>query len=788
MSNDRIRGLPVLLALILLAALGAKAVEIPVSPPAYAPAPEDQDRVTVASNGSEYLVVWNDERTGTAQKQAMRVSADGTTLDPNGIRVKTNSLAPPHAVWAGVAWFVVSEGDWSIDSNLQVTPPELTRIDRDGKLLDAAPRVLPIQPRPGISVTAHGHYVVIGYEDENFDKRALVIDPDGNAVSDFSLSAGAATVPGVSPVIASNGSLLVALWSRSPQGSGTYAFDGVRFDLGGPLSAPRPAFGSSSPGSVLLASDGKDFVVAQGVNVYRMTADLDVSFLFGSVFETAHSLVWTGSEYVLVLGSRFGDARDAKLMRLDRGGAVLGKETVRLEGEAPKISPRAASSSGGTLLLAWTDATDGTPAWTTDTYAATVALPSLAAGPRKRLAVSAIRQGGAATAASPTHALTVWGDERGFYARRHRRDGGADGPPLLLSRGSGGSAVAFTGSEFVLASLEGGKIVVRRLPASGPLRVVSEAAIPGGSFARFVALATNGTTTLVAWFDNYGYNFHGGTVYAARLDASGAFVDPSPLALALPASAGAVHKIAIAANDAGEFLVVWGGTNPFCQCSPPGGPDPDVLRAARVTSSLTVLDEPPIQVITPSISWPRDLYYDPEDSLYVDHPSVAWNGNEWLVVWNRAYAVETPDGNGELREEIRGRRIARNGTLLDGTRRDPGVLIAEVGFAPTVVWTGTGYQLGWYEGFPNHRFGGQYSERYSLLRIRLGSFREIGGPLTNVRTAGEAKWADPISISAAGGLVSTAYARIADEPQYGAVSRVFVDLTTAGSRRRGARP
>ncbi|HET8774597.1 MAG TPA: hypothetical protein VFP80_12415, partial [Thermoanaerobaculia bacterium] len=667
-----------------------------------------------------------------------------------------------------------------------VTPPELTRVDRDGKVLDAAPRTLPIHPRSGISVAAHGHYVVIGYETGQYEKRALVVDPDGNAVADFSLSGGAGTLTAGPPVIASNGSLLVALWYGGPRWSNTYAYDGVRFDLGGPLGAPRTVFGGNAQGSMLLASDGRGFVVTQGLNVHRMTADLEVSFLFASPFERPQSVVWTGSEYVVVLGFWNGDARDARLVRVGRGGEVLGARTVKLEGEASEISTRAAASAGGALLLAWDDSTNGRQGWPSDTYASMVELPSLAAGPRERLAVSALRQRGPATAVNATHALTVWGDESGFYARRHRRDGVAEGPPLRLSSGSGGSAVVFTGTEFLVASIEERRIVARRLPASGPLRVESETSIAGGSAPRFLALATNGTAALVAWFDNYGYNLQGGTLYFAGLDASGAFADPGRRMLAPSDLSNTVQKVAVSANDTGEFLVVWGGTNPFCQCSPPGGPDPDVLRAARVASSLTVLDQPPIQVVTPSYSWPGNPDYDPEDSLYLDHPSVTWNGNEWLVVWNRSYAVETPDGKGELREEIRGRRIARNGTLLDGTRRDPGIRIAESGFAPTVVWTGTGYQLGWYEGYPNHR-DSQYIERYPLLRIRLGSFQEIGGPLANVRTAGEVKWAEPISISAAEDFVSAAYARIADERQYGAVSRVFVELTTAGSRRRTAR-
>ncbi len=56
-----------------------------------APTPGDQLSPAVASNGSEFLVVWEDRRNGIDETDiyASRVAADGTTLDPDGIAIAT---------------------------------------------------------------------------------------------------------------------------------------------------------------------------------------------------------------------------------------------------------------------------------------------------------------------------------------------------------------------------------------------------------------------------------------------------------------------------------------------------------------------------------------------------------------------------------------------------------------------------------------------------------------------------------------------------------------------------
>ena len=338
--------------------------------------------------------------------------------------------------------------------------------------------------------------------------------------------------------------------------------------------------------------------------------------------------------------------------------------------------------------------------------------------------------------------------------------------------------VVFNGSDFIVATTEGSWVVTRRLPATGEMRVLRMRRFEGQEGVGPIALANSSGVTLAAWLD------HG--VQAARVAADGSLID-IPLEIAPDPLAREAHRIAISPNSAGAFLVVWGGSTPECVCSPFIPSKSGMLRAARVTSTLTLLDRPAIEIASPvgaddPRANPQDPRYDAGHSLKADHPSAVWNGKEWLVVWNRGFR----DGFGEVREEIRGRRIAPNGTLLDGSADDSGVLIVRDGFAPTIAWTGSRYVLAWYGGVPAYSAGGW--ER-KLKQIRTALFEGLGGTFSNERTMGESTAEDPISIAVANGFTVLAYTRLGDDKLYGGVSRAFLDVPVSAPdpRRRAVR-
>lgn len=754
-----------------LVVLGALASEVPVSQPSYGPASRDQYDATVASNGDQYLVVWGDDRSEVPQAYATRIASDGTVLDPNGIRVASDALTYyPSVIWGGNSWFVLSNNCSGI---------ELVRVARNGAVLDSKPRVLPVQAWcPGVSVATDGSHVVVGYVTgfSSYEEHALVLNSDGEPTADIRLSTGETT--NVMPAIAWNGSSFVAVWEGHA----------VLFNQNGPLGPTRSvSFAGSATNTLQIASDGKDFVVVRGNLAFRMSADLVTASLVNLPFSYVKSISWTGSSYLIAgvtptLENNYWYQGNLNIVRLDREGHLLAQQGVLAKGVgAHPAFGAAVATNGQNVLVAWHDPTAVPDAVNpdADAYASVLSLPDLAPEPRKLLSLAADWQLAPLTASSGSNQLTVWWEATGLYARRHWPGGATDAAPILLTKQANSVAVVFNGTDFIVASTEGTTVVTRRLRTNGELRVDGEWHFDGGTNPRAVSLASNGAVTLAAWYDK--------GVNASRVGADGALIDRVPLVVAPGQLSRTIYRIAISPNRDGDFLVVWGGPTPACDpCSPSTAAEGNTLQAARVTSTLTLLDQVAIKIANPvgaydSRSFPDSPQYEPSHSLFADDPSVTWNGNEWLVVWDRGFRGPV---DWTIHEEVRGRRIARNGTVLEGSADDPGVLIAQNAFAPSVAWTGSSYLLGWYEGTPTYR--AYWATRY-LQRIQTASLDRLGGSLSNDRILGESPESDPISMSVANGFASIAYSRLGDNSQYGGVSRAFVEVPNSDPRRRAIR-
>ena len=67
-----------------------------------------QAQPVITSNGSEYLVVWQDFRNHPIELYGCRVSSEGVPLDPNGFRITPfSSLYPPSTASNGRDYLVV---------------------------------------------------------------------------------------------------------------------------------------------------------------------------------------------------------------------------------------------------------------------------------------------------------------------------------------------------------------------------------------------------------------------------------------------------------------------------------------------------------------------------------------------------------------------------------------------------------------------------------------------------------------------------------------------------------
>jgi hypothetical protein len=107
-------------------------------------APSLQTDVKVAWGNQNYLVVWTDYRNTSYDIYGARIDPEGNVLDPNGFPISTGSSweSFPDVAWDGTNFFVI----WSDDKNEISYDIYGTRITSSGEILD--PRGIQISFEP----------------------------------------------------------------------------------------------------------------------------------------------------------------------------------------------------------------------------------------------------------------------------------------------------------------------------------------------------------------------------------------------------------------------------------------------------------------------------------------------------------------------------------------------------------------------------------------------------------------------------------------------------------------
>ena len=181
------RGILVLtLGLAMLLALGVDSPSRSDAPltvrAVLAPTPGDQLYPEVDTNGSEFLVAWEDRRNGGIEETdiyASRVSADGTTLDPDGIPIATASGLQwtPEVASDGTNFLVV----WT-DSSGNRSDVRAARVTPQGEVLDPGGFVLTAPEQYGgyrPHAAFDGENYLVTYEN-CYCIRGIRVTPDGD--------------------------------------------------------------------------------------------------------------------------------------------------------------------------------------------------------------------------------------------------------------------------------------------------------------------------------------------------------------------------------------------------------------------------------------------------------------------------------------------------------------------------------------------------------------------------------------------------------------------------------
>ena len=371
-----------------------------VSPPAgfvISTGSSGEQRPATASNGTNYLVVWQDYRNGAttgADLYGVRVSTAGAVLDISAIPICTaaSDQISPAVATDGTNYLVV----WEDYRNAATTGADIygARITADGTVQDA--NGIPISTAASDQLTpavagSGGAYLVVWQDGRNLANSGT--DIYGSRVSRAGAVLDASGIPictanaaQYSAAVAFNGNHFLVVWSdeRNMAVSGVDIYGTRVGTAGAVLDSPNLAI-SQAPGDAVfpaVASAGSDFLVVwedgrnsatTGDDIYgaRVTGPGVVSDPSGLAiavapdFQVAPAVAASGTNYVVV----WQDGRNSGTTGADLYGARVGTTGAVLDaggipintGPFDQQSPKLASGSPDVFLVVCQSPESGSP-------------------------------------------------------------------------------------------------------------------------------------------------------------------------------------------------------------------------------------------------------------------------------------------------------------------------------------------------------------------------------------------------------------------------------------------
>jgi Protein of unknown function (DUF3152) len=331
---------------------------------------------SVAFDGTNYLVVWQDQRPGASTDiSAARVSEAGVVLDPLGIPISKasgNQWAPAVA-FDGTSFLVVWQDDRST-----ATGPDLYggRVSSAGVLLD--PGGIPISTAPGaqlmpaVARTGASSLVVWTEGGAGSDIRGARVSPAGAVLDPSGLAVSTASGAQLNPAVAFGSSSSLVVWDDYRAGRADLY--GARVTEAGALLDPAGiaiASGADSQWNGAAAFDGASFLVG-----------------------------W--DSYAAGLGS------DVQARRVSTSGTVLGSGPVAVAAVPGSQARPALAFDGANYLFAWQDDRESV----FDIHGVRVSPAGVVLSPVAPISAAPQAQLGAAVARGTAGSLVVWEDRR----------------------------------------------------------------------------------------------------------------------------------------------------------------------------------------------------------------------------------------------------------------------------------------------------------------------------------------------------------------------------------------
>jgi hypothetical protein len=648
----------------------------------YLPDPSTQQLPAIAFDGRNYMLVWQDERSGYSHIYGARVSPGGVLLDSAGIPISPPPRWPfnPSIAFDGVNYLVVwdeycgGHDDYNI-YGARVTP--------GGAVLD--PDAFPISTDPKRqehpAVTFGGStYLVVWYDESNgleiYGARVTpagrVLDPNG-----FPITTGYRFH--FAPAVAFDQRNFMVVWGElHDKSSNTEVYgarvtqSGVVLDTAGIAITNNPSGEQEYP---KVAFDGSNYLVSwvdarskywdiYGARVNPGGVVLDTE---GIAISTApdgqwlNSLTFDGRNYLFVwFNFPNGVDYDVYGTRVSPSGVILDTLGIPISTAPGNQWFPVVAFDRRNFLVVWQDRRNSDYE---DIYGARVTPQGIVLDTAGLLfSYSLKEQRSPAVAFDGRNYLAVWQDgnewlKSDIYGTRVSPTGGVLDPARITISVSPGAEtspdVVFDGRNYlvvweVVDTISNGVYGVRVNPDGlvldpNPITIVSSY-----YYDYNPTLAFDGRNYLVVYQD-----YRGGSnniIYGARVTPSGVVLDTNGIALS-PSLTG--NESPRSAFDGRNYLVAW---------KVYGG-----IRATRVTPNGVVLDPNTIVI---------------ESGFYYDSPPViSFDGRNYLVIWTR-------EGG-----HTYGARVTPAGVILDPNGFPISTSLSEQN--PKVAFDGNNYTVVW---------------------------------------------------------------------------------------------
>jgi hypothetical protein len=493
------------------------------------------------------------------------------------------------------------------------------------------------------------------------------------------------------PAVAWNGTESLVVWADSPDDlSGVWHIYGSRVAADGTVLDIRGFLISNTTFSQLdpaVTWDGTDFLVvwseyhpgAQTTGVYGARVNSAGTVLDPASFKihligantTEVAVASNGTDSLVTWRSQAANTfmqDDIYGARVNSAGTVLDTTAFAISAAAHDQFQPAVAWNGTNYFVVWGD--DRAGDFTNDIYGTQVGSDGTVAGSGIPISTAAGGQQDPVITSNGSDFFVAWDDHRSgaswdVYGSLVDAAGTVLSPTGTVISAAGGNqlhvpAVAWNGTNYAVVWDGNGHVYTTRVSAAGA--VLNASGVLVSDTAGSPVLAANGTDFFAAWVDGRDHNLD---VYGSRITGAGVVSDPSGI------------RITSGLNPRGSSAIAWDGTNFLVVWQDRRSSSSYDIYAARIAPDGTVLDPDGIPVSTLS-----------DDEIT---PAVAWDGTNFLVVWEDGRNYN--NGPGPLCtscNDIYGARVGADGTVADPLGMP--ISVADKNqTSPKVAWNGQNY-------------------------------------------------------------------------------------------------